>query len=188
MQGPSYWIYVPIKGAPIAFAILFLISGVLHAWQNVLKFRSWRIGFLFPWAAALFVAGFALREYGAYNHYWDANIADSNANHPNLSRFIASTVLLFVAPPVYSGALYFIFGRVLYYLPYLAPMHPGRVWTTFIAMDAIVGIVAGNGASLASNTSNSPSKRRTGYDLAKASLIIQLGMFVAFVSLVRIGE
>lgn len=183
MGQPSYWIYVPIKGAPIAFAILFLVSGILHIWQNVLKYRSWRIGFLFPWAAALFVAGFSLREYGAYNHYWDQNVQISD---PNLSIFVASTVLLFVAPPVYSGALYFVFGRALYYLPYLAPMHPGRVWTTFIAMDGIVGIIAGNGASLASNTSNSPAKRKTGFDLAKASLIIQLGMFCAFVSLVAI--
>lgn len=94
--------------------------------------------------------------------------------------------MLFVAPPVYSGALYFIFGRVLYYLPYLSPMHPGRVWTTFIALDLVVGIIAGNGASLASNSSNSLSKVKLGFDLAKASLILQLAMFLAFVLLVAI--
>ena len=178
---PSYWIYVPVKGASIAFAILFLISGCLHVWQNVLKFRSWRIGFLFPWAAALFVAGFCLREYGAYHPF------DTDPNSENvLDIFIASTVMLFVAPPVYSGALYFIFGRLLYYLPYLSPMHPGRVWTTFIALDAVVGIIAGNGASYASNSSNTPSQIKLGFNLAKASLILQLAMFLAFVSLIFI--
>jgi hypothetical protein len=91
-----------------------------------------------------------------------------------------------VAPPVYSGALYFVFGRLLYYLPYLSPMHPGRVWTTFIALDAVVGIIAGNGASYASNRSNSPSQIRLGFDLAKASLILQLVMFLAFVLLIAI--
>jgi hypothetical protein len=178
---PSYWIYVPVKGASIAFAILFLISGSLHIWQNVLKYRSWRIGFLFPWAAALFVAGFCLREYGAY-HPFDT---DPNSKN-NLAIFIASTVMLFVAPPVYSGALYFIFGRILYYLPYLSPMHPGRVWTTFIALDLVVGIIAGNGASYASNSSNTPSQIKLGFNLAKASLILQLVMFLAFVSLIAI--
>jgi hypothetical protein len=179
---PSYWIYVPVKGPSIVFAILFLVSGCLHVWQNVLKYRSWRIGFLFPWAAALFVAGFCLREYGAY-HPFDANYPTSDHN---LAIFIASTVMLFVAPPVYSGALYFIFGRLLYYIPYLSPMHPGRVWTTFIALDGVVGAIAGNGASYAANSSNSPAKIRLGINLAKASLILQLVMFLAFVLLVAI--
>jgi hypothetical protein len=95
----SYYIYAPSKGAPIAFAILFAISGGLHIWQNNLKFKSWRVGLLLPWAALVFVAGFCTREYGAY-HY------------DNLGIFIASTVLLFIAPPVYNGANYFIFGCV----------------------------------------------------------------------------
>ena len=58
----SYWTYMPTKGVSIVFAVLFAISGVLHVWQNVLKYRSWRIGSLLPWSAALFVAGFILRE------------------------------------------------------------------------------------------------------------------------------
>ena len=87
----SYWIYAPTKGVSVAFAVLFAISGILHIWQNNIKYRSWRIGFLLPWAATLFVGGFCLREYGAY-HYGDLNI------------FIASTVMLFLAPPVYNGS------------------------------------------------------------------------------------
>ena len=128
----SYYIYAPTKGISIAFAVLFFISGCLHIWQNNLKYRSWRIGALLPWAALVFVAGFCLREYGAY-HY------------DNLNIFIASTVLLFVAPPVYNGANYFIFGRALYYLPYLSLIHPGRVWSTFVALDTVDGILAANG-------------------------------------------
>ena len=133
---------------------------------------------MLPWAAALFVAGFALREYGAYHPY------NEPGSNEQLSIFVASTVLLFVAPPVYNGALYFIFGRVLYYLPYLSPLHPGRVWTTFIVLDAVVGVLAGNGASYASNSRNTPSQIQTGFDLVKASLIMQLAMFLSFVYLV----
>ncbi|KIY01427.1 uncharacterized protein Z520_02979 [Fonsecaea multimorphosa CBS 102226] len=170
----SYWVYKPTKGVSIAFAVLFFISGVLHAWQNNLKYRgSWRIGFLFPWAAALFVAGLATREYGAYHT-------------DDLGVFVASTVLLFIAPPVYNGADYFIFGRLLYYIPYLSPLHPGRVWTTFVALDLIDGIIAGNGASYAANTHNSVSKIKMGIILVKVSLFLLLGMFLGFIFLIAI--
>ena len=87
----NYFIYQPVHGASIAFAVLFLISGLGHIWQNNLKYRSYRIGFLLPWAAFLFVAGFILREYGSYHT-------------DNFSISVASQVLLFVAPPVYNGA------------------------------------------------------------------------------------
>ena len=167
----SYYIYAPTKGVSIAFAVLFTISGVLHIWQNNIKRRSWRIGFLLPWAALLFTAGYCLREYGAY-HY------------DQLPEFIVSTVLLFVAPPVYQGANYFIFGRALYYLPYLTPIHPGRVWTTFVALDGIDGILAGNGASYAANQENTPAQIRTGMNLIKASLFLLLTLFCAFLLLV----
>lgn len=169
----SYWIYAPTKGVSIAFAILFFISFVLHVWQNNLKYRSWRIGFLLPWAAALFIAGFGLRERGAYAY-------------DNLGVYIASTVLLFIAPPVYNGANYFIFGRLLYYLPYLSPLHPGRVWTTFVALDMVDGVIAGNGASYAANADNSASKINTGIVLVKVSLFLLLGMFLGFISIIVI--
>ena len=94
----NYYIYKPVRGASIAFAVLFAVSGIAHIWQNNLKYRSIRIGFLLPWAALIFTAGFILREYGTYHT-------------DNLDIFIASNVLLFVAPPVYNGANYFVFGR-----------------------------------------------------------------------------
>lgn len=33
----------------IAFAVLFTFSGFGHIWQNNLKYKSYRIGFLLPW-------------------------------------------------------------------------------------------------------------------------------------------
>lgn len=44
----SFYIYAPTQGVSIAFAVLFATSGILHIWQNNLKYRSWRIGFLLP--------------------------------------------------------------------------------------------------------------------------------------------
>jgi hypothetical protein len=169
-DAPSYYIYKPAHGVSIAFAVLFAISGFAHIWQNNLKYRSYRIGFLLPWASLIFTAGFILREYGSYHT-------------DNLDIFIASQVLLFVAPPVYNGANYFIFGRALYYLPYLSPIHPGRVWSTFITLDGIADIIAANGAIRATNADATDAERRAGLDLVKISLFLLLGMFLAFMFL-----
>ncbi|KAK5063214.1 hypothetical protein LTR84_005291 [Exophiala bonariae] len=167
----SFYRYAPTKGLSAAFAALFAISGALHIWQNNLKYKSWRIGFLLPWAATLFVVGLSMREY--------------NAHHSgNLGLFISSSVLLFIAPPVYQGANYFIFGRILYYLPYHSVLHPGRVWTTFVALDMVDGVLAGIGASYASNPTHTPGEIKMGVILVKASLFLLLAMFLAFVYLV----
>lgn len=158
-------------------------------------------------AALIFTAGFILREYGSYDT-------------DNLGIFIASQVLLFIAPPVYNGANYFVFGRygcpfwltrfvtddcvrcrrshttldtnlsqfkfiltftrALYYLPYLSPIHPGRVWTTFVTLDTFADIIAGNGAVRAANAGATEAERRAGLNLVKVSLFLLLGMFLAF--------
>ena len=99
----SWWLYAPTNGVPIVMAALWFISGLGHVYQNMIKYKSWRIGFFLPWAATLMCVGFCLREYGVY-HYNDLNI------------FISSQVFIFCAPPVYSAASYFIFGRTLYYV------------------------------------------------------------------------
>lgn len=74
--------------------------------------------------------------------------------------------------------------RALYYVPYLSIIHPGRVWTTFVALDAVDGIIAGNGAAYAANPKNSDSARHTGIVLVKVSLFLLIGMFLCFVALV----
>ena len=124
---------------------------------------------MLPWASLLFAAAFSLREYGAF--------------HPEaLHIFIASTVFLFAGPPVYAAIDYLLVGRALFYIPYLAPMHPGRVVTTFIGLDAITGIIACNGASYSANASNKPNAIKIGFDLVKASLILLLVTFVLFLA------
>lgn len=170
----SYYPYSPLKGISLAFAILFFISGVLHIYQNNIKYRSWRIGFLLPWSASLFVAGFILREYSVRGH------------QDHLPIFIASAVLLFAGPPVYSGADYFILARALYYIPYLSPLHPGRVWSTFIGLDVLVEAFAANGAALAVNQGLPEARRIIGFNLIKASLIMQVVLFFAFASVVAV--
>ncbi|KAH6642788.1 RTA1 like protein-domain-containing protein [Boeremia exigua] len=162
----SVWYYAPNKVAPIIFIILFTLSGALHAYQTI-KHKSWRTTLLLPWAALLMTAGFALRLAGAH--------------HPtDLGLLIASTVLLMSGPPVYALINYLILARLLYYTPYLLPLHPGRVATTFVGLDAVCEVLIGNGAWRMANSSLTAKQRQAGADMVTASLALQVALFASF--------
>lgn len=74
-------------------------------------------------------------------------------------------------------------SRILYYVPYHSPIHPGRVLTTFGALSAIVEALNGNGAAYTANTSLSQSKQDIGRALLKSALILQLVILALFVLL-----
>lgn len=122
---------------------------------------------LLPWAAALMIAGFVMRELGAY--YTD-----------NLGYLIASTVLIMSGPPVYALINYFILSRVLFYIPYLAPLHPGRVATTFVGLDAVCEILIGQGAWRMVDSTRTAKQRQLGANLVTASLSLQVVLFGSF--------
>ena len=127
-----------------------------------------------------------MREVGAYNY-------------GNVDVFISSICLVYAAPwvlishppilqlmsgrPVYELANYIILGRILYYVPYHSPIHPGRVITTFGAISAVVEALNCNGASYSSNASLSESKQNMGRSLLKAALILQLVILLSFILL-----
>ena len=54
--------------------------------------------------------------------------------------------------------------------------------TTFVGLDLIIGIITGNGASKAVNTSN-PGELKVGADLIRASIMLQLISFIGFIAL-----
>jgi hypothetical protein len=85
--------------------------------------------------------------------------------------------------PVYEGANFFTLGRLLYYVPYHSPIHPGRVFSTFVALGIVIEVITANGASLVANTGNSISKQNTGKALLKAALILQIALMAGFVAL-----
>lgn len=84
---------------------------------------------------------------------------------------------------MYSLTNYIVLGRALYYVPYLSPIHPGRVTSTFVFLDIIVGILTGNGAAQVSNFDNSETQKRIGRGLIRASILLQVVCFLAFVAL-----
>jgi len=116
-----------------------------------------------------------------------------------LGIFIAAVVLLLIAPsvssitrgisklkgfrPVYSLMNYIVLSRTLYYVPYLSPIHPGRVLSTFIGLDAIVAVLTGNGASRVANVQATVTDLKVGRGLIRASILLQMACFVGFIAL-----
>ncbi|KAJ5188628.1 RTA-like protein [Penicillium cf. griseofulvum] len=169
-QEGSLWFYAPNKGAAITFAFLFAISGGIHGYQ-CFKYKCWKVTGLLPWSALLFTAGFITRTIGAFGQWG------------NVGVYIASTVLLLAGPPVYEGANFFILGRILYYIPYHSPIHPGRVFTTFIALGLAIESITANGAARVAGADSSVSSQNTGKALLKAALIMQIVLMAGFVAL-----
>ncbi|KAI0127951.1 RTA1 like protein-domain-containing protein [Xylariales sp. AK1849] len=165
----SVWFYAPNKGAPVFFAVAFLLSGAVHLWQT-LHYKCWRLTGLYVFCPALFVAGFVVRELGAFDN-------------TDLIKYIISICLVYAAPPLYELGNYYVLGRILYFVPYHSPIHPGRVLTTFAAISMVIEALNGNGAAYTANQSLSEDKRDVGKALLKAALLLQIIVVVLFVSL-----
>ncbi|KAK3384802.1 RTA1 like protein-domain-containing protein [Podospora didyma] len=168
----SIYFYAPDKGAPVFFAVAFTVSGVYHIYQCI-HFKSWRLTGLYVFCAAIFTAGFIVREMGAYDYQ-------------NLVKYIVSICLIYAAPPLLELANYNVLGRILYYVPHLSPIHPGRVITTFTFISGVVEALNGNGASYSANQSLPQSKQDMGRALLKAALLIQIVVIALFLLLAAV--
>ncbi|KAH6854671.1 hypothetical protein B0I37DRAFT_401608 [Chaetomium sp. MPI-CAGE-AT-0009] len=166
----SVWFYAPTNIAPVPFAVLFGVSGILHLWQ-CFHYKCFRVTAYLPFCCALFAAGFALREVGAFNY-------------GNVNVYLASTLLIYMSPPILELANYHILGRTLYYVPYFSPIHPGRVLTTLGALSAVVEVLNALGvAYLATSRTPEGKKYELGHNLLRASLALQLAVIVLFFTL-----
>ncbi|KAK3301532.1 uncharacterized protein B0H64DRAFT_41227 [Chaetomium fimeti] len=165
----SVYFYAPNKGAPVFFAVAFAASGALHTWKCI-QYKSWRLTGLYVFCALLFTVGFVIREIGAFDY-------------DDLIKFIASTCLIYAAPPLLELANYNVLGRILYYAPYHSPIHPGRVISTFAFVSIVIEILNGNGVAYSVNQSLTPSQQDMGRSLLKAALAMQLGVLALFLLL-----
>lgn len=168
----SFFFYAPNHGANIFFAAAFALTFAAHLYQT-LHYRSVKLTPLFPLCGLLFTAGYALRAYGSWNY-------------DELDVYIASVCLVYFAPPLLELQNYHVLGRVLSYVPYHAPLHPGRVLTTFGAVSIVIESLTGWGASYTANQSLSDSEMQTGHGLIKASLLMQIVVLTCFVTLAGI--
>lgn len=75
-------------------------------------------------------------------------------------------------------------GRILYYVPYFAPLHPGRTLTTFGAISAVVEILNALGVSLLANPNvKSQSAQNLGHILMKSALVLQVVVISVFIAI-----
>lgn len=148
----------------------------------------------------IFTAGFIAREIAAFDY-------------GNLIKFIVSVCLVYASPyvagkppvmmdcggvsvcggwpalltmnnrPIFELGNYQVLGRILYYVPYYSPVHPGRVLTTFAFISAVVEGLNGNGASYSSNSSLPEYKQNIGKALLKAALLLQIVVVSLFLLL-----
>ena len=117
--------------------------------QNLIRFR--RINYVGH------TAGFAFK-------IWASRDTD------NLAAWITTTCILFVAPPIYAAADYFIFAKTLHYVPSYAPMNPSRVVTTFVAADGLCEMLNSTGVGQIV-AYYSPLRVRIGSGLIRVSLL-----------------
>ncbi|KAF7561271.1 hypothetical protein G7046_g2874 [Stylonectria norvegica] len=172
----SLYIYAPNKVAPVFFTIAFGVSAVGHIWQ-CFRYKSWKLIGLHPLCAVMFTVGYATREYGAFNYLY---------NHHTLIVFIVSQVLIFVCPPLLELDNYHVLGRILMYVPHLAPVPADKVLSIFGGLLALVETLNSLGVSLSSNPSGKKSTQTMGGNLTLAALAIQLAVVAIFICLASI--
>ncbi|KAK4243506.1 hypothetical protein C7999DRAFT_36168 [Corynascus novoguineensis] len=170
----SLYVYAPNKGAPIFFAIAYGISAIFHIWQCT-RYKAWKLMWLHSLCAVLFTAGYALREWGAYNYLY------SRTDKTPLIGYIVSQVLIYVCPPLLELSNYHVLGRIFYYVPYCAPMPPNRVLATFGGLMAAVEALNAVGVSLVANPSG--DSQSLGKSLTIAAISIQVVVIVIFIAL-----
>ncbi|KAJ4396162.1 hypothetical protein N0V93_000381 [Gnomoniopsis smithogilvyi] len=168
----NLYIYVPNKGAPIFFAVAFVAVCISHILQ-IRRYGDWTLTFLHPLCCLMFTVGFALREYGAFDHYLYTT--------ENLNVYIASTCLVYMSPPLLELANFHVLGRVLYFVPYCAPLHPGRVLTTFGFLSALVETLNAIGVEYLANNSLPRNLINLGSILLKTGLVLQLVVIALFI-------
>ncbi|KAL1858340.1 hypothetical protein Daus18300_009958 [Diaporthe australafricana] len=180
----SLFVYAPNTVAPIVFAVLYGLSAIGHFYQ-CFRYHCFKMVGLHPFCAALFALGYALREVGAYNYSWQTDV-EGKINTVNLIIYVLSQVFVYVAPPLLELANYHVLGRVLLYVPYMAPISPGRVLSTFGLLMAIVETLNALGVALASNPAG--ASQGTGSAMVIAALGMQLVVILVFVLLAGIFQ
>ncbi|KAL4797773.1 hypothetical protein BDV19DRAFT_386809 [Aspergillus venezuelensis] len=163
----SLYVYAPNKGAPIFFTIAYALAAGLHIWQCY-RYSSFRLIGLYPLCGVIFTLGYALREYGAYNYLY------REGDNGPLIGYILSQV------PLLELANYHILARVFYYIPYLAPLPPARVLSTFGGLMILVEFLNALGVSLSSNPSSSSTQQNIGSNMTIAALSLQVVVIVTF--------
>jgi len=170
----SLYPYDPSKALPIVFAAIVFVLALSLLHQSY-RHKWMHFCFTITFASLVWLAGFVTRALSAFNT-------------SSIGLFIAQYILLFAGPPLYAASEYFILGRLLAYLPYHTPLHPGRILSTFLLLSAAVESLATSGAASSANGSQNPEAYAAAIVRIKASLILQEILEVCFFALVALVE
>jgi len=174
----SLYAYQPSQALPIILAAITLILGIALAYQSFI--HKWHyFNYLTTVASLVWFGGFVTRAITTFP------IEDIVVY---VELFIAQYVLIFMGPPLFAASESFILGRLLAYMPYHAPLHPGRTISTIVILNAIVEALAVTGATRSSNRFATDSQRAVGHKLVEASLILQMFIEICFITLIAIFE
>ncbi|KAI0190127.1 putative RTA1 domain protein [Astrocystis sublimbata] len=175
----SLYVYAPNKAAPIFFLIAYALSAIGHIWQCQ-RYKCWKLVGIHALCGVLFTAGYASREWGAYNFIY------ADGDNPALIGYIVSQVFINVCPPLLELANYHVLGRILYYIPHLAPFPPGKLLSVFGGLLAIVEGLNSLGVAFASNPSGSASSQELGSTLTLVAISLQVVIAAVLVGIAGI--
>ncbi|KAM0327567.1 hypothetical protein ACHAQA_005858 [Verticillium albo-atrum] len=170
-DGMSWWLYAPNRSVAIFFAIAFGATMSQHILQAI-RYKSYFNSCIFAACGFTYAAGFGLRAWAAFDNY---------SGLENLIPFICSVCLIAITPPLLALVDYHIFGQVLYYVPWLSPIHPGRVVWLFGIVSWVIEGLNGTGASYAANPH---ANSAIGHIMMRASYALQLMINISFLALV----
>lgn len=161
----------PVNGAPIVFAVLFAIIGVLHAWQSS-KYKSWPYTWAAPCACIIFTASFICREYTVYNPESDAT-------------FTAIRGLFYSAAFIITIPLYLaLYG--------LLTIHSSPIiirsiyWLIIISFTSTLISITSQATAAFFNPDASAGAVSSGLAMLQASLVMQLFLNFAFIVTIAI--
>ncbi|KAL4865774.1 hypothetical protein BDV12DRAFT_145912 [Aspergillus spectabilis] len=162
--------YKPSHVLPIVFGCVLSLSFLTHIYQNF-RYRFWKVTFWMFWGSLVYTVGWILRAISSY--YPD---------HTNL--YIAATVFVYAAPPIFSASAYNILGRIMHYIPMFAWLNPNRTVYFFVYVGAVVeGLTAAGGARIATGATEIDSYR-SGATLMAISVILQCVVEIALAGIV----
>lgn len=81
-----------------------------------------------------------------------------------------------------------ILTRTIYYIPWLSPIHPGRILIPSLAMTLVIETLVTVGAAQATDTRIALYYRKNGAALVKTSLILQVFTILALVAIISIWQ
>ncbi|KAG5660911.1 hypothetical protein KAF25_002554, partial [Fusarium avenaceum] len=174
-DAPPKYHYAPSLAAAILFAVLFGLSGLVHAYQ-LAKGRTWYllaffIGVLFE------VIGHAARAY---------NATEDNPNWSDIP-FIMQTLLLLLAPALFAASIYMILGRLIRALDaeHLSLIRTRWLTKIFVLGDILSFVVQGIGGGIMAGADNK-DKVNLGQNAILVGLGIQILFFVGFIIVISI--